>query len=76
MCYNMEWEKVKIRTPDIGLAAFLKWAGVVETGGQAKRLVTTGKVKVNGRVETRRNCKVVPGDKVEALGRCYEIVSE
>jgi len=36
------------------------------TGGQAKHLVSTGRVKVNGQVETRRGRKLLPGDVVES----------
>lgn len=50
----------------ITLGQFLKVAGLVMTGGQAKHLVSTGRVKVNGQVETRRGRKLLPGDVVES----------
>ena len=67
-------EKVEINTEFIKLDSFLKFAGVTDTGGQAKELVLDGKVQVNGEVCTMRGKKIRPGDKVEALGRCFEAV--
>ena len=46
------------------LDQFLKWLGLADTGGQAKILILSGEVKVNGFVETRRGRKLVEGDKV------------
>ena len=46
------------------LDQFLKWHGLVNTGGQAKILILSGGVKVNGFVETRRGRKLIDGDKV------------
>ncbi|MFO7908372.1 MAG: RNA-binding S4 domain-containing protein [Planctomycetota bacterium] len=48
----------------IRLDQFLKLQGVVGTGGQAKTIVQLGDVAVNGRIETRRGRKLVPGDVV------------
>jgi ribosome-associated protein YbcJ (S4-like RNA binding protein) len=41
------------------------------TGGEAKRLVQSGAVSVNGTVEARRSHKVVPGDSVVVAGTTY-----
>ncbi|HYF92922.1 MAG TPA: S4 domain-containing protein YaaA [Symbiobacteriaceae bacterium] len=57
-----------IRTEYITLDAFLKWAGVVDTGGHAKTLIASGQVQVNGEVETRRGRKLRPGDRVALVG--------
>ncbi len=46
------------------LDQFLKWKGVVGTGGEAKSLITSGQVKLNGLVETRRGRKLCSGDLV------------
>ncbi|MCX8033368.1 MAG: RNA-binding S4 domain-containing protein [Thermoleophilia bacterium] len=48
----------------VTLGQLLKLAGVVYTGGQAKQLITSGAVSVNGEVETRRGRKLAPGDRV------------
>ncbi len=53
----------------IKLDSFLKWQGLVDTGGQAKRVIQNGQVKVNGQIETRRGRKLLHGDKVTFNGR-------
>ena len=60
----MKTEKVRITTPFIKLDSFLKFAGAVETGGQAKELVQEGKVLVNGEPCAMRGKKLRPGDRV------------
>ena len=57
----------------IKLDQFLKWQGIVETGGQAKQLIQDGRVRVNGQVETRRGRKLVGGDTV-MIGRTTFVV--
>jgi len=44
---------------------FLKLAGFVDTGGQAKMLIQGGEVLVNGELETRRRRQLQPGDVVQ-----------
>ena len=46
------------------LDQFLKWQRIVSSGGEAKHLINTGQVLVNGSVELRRGRKMCPGDKV------------
>lgn len=48
----------------IHLEQFLKIQGLVGTGGQAKILIQSGQVLVNGTVETRRKRQLFEGDKV------------
>ena len=55
---------VLIRAEPIELAQFLKFAGLTDSGGQAKQAITDGEVLVNGSIETRRGKKLVAGDKV------------
>ena len=69
-------EKVRIHTEFIKLDALLKFAGLCETGGEAKELVQGGAVKVNGEVCTMRGKKIRPGDVVEADGRRFEAAAE
>lgn len=52
----------------IKLDQFLKWQGIVDTGGQAKQLIQEGRVRVNGQVERRRGRKLVNGDTVTVGG--------
>ncbi|MBT6179576.1 MAG: RNA-binding S4 domain-containing protein [Deltaproteobacteria bacterium] len=57
----------------IRLDQFLKMAGVVESGGQAKVLIQSGEVTVNGEVDTRRKRKLRLGDVVELDGHEMEV---
>ena len=50
------------------LDQFLKWQGVVGTGGEAKLRIQQGEVQVNGVVEERRGRQLQPGDLVEFQG--------
>lgn len=60
----MNIEEIKIRDEFIKLDSLLKFAGVTETGGIAKEIITDGKVKVNGEVCLMRGKKIRPGDSV------------
>ena len=57
----------------IDLQDYLKLAGLVETGGEAKFLIQTGEVRLNGEVETRRRKKILRVDKVKLDGREYVV---
>ena len=70
----MQEEKIKISTEFIKLEALLKFAGVVETGGEAKLAIQEGDVKVNGEVCTMRGKKIRPGDRVELGGEIALLV--
>ncbi len=62
--------------PEIRLDQFLKFQGVVETGGQAKLLIQSGEVRVNGQIETRRRRKLHLGDVVEIEDLRLEVQAE
>lgn len=66
-------QKILIHTEYIKLDALLKFAGLCETGGEAKELVQAGSVKRNGEVCTQRGKKCVPGDVIELDGQSVEI---
>lgn len=57
----------------IELQQFLKWQGLVPSGGQAKVLIQSGRVRVNGQVETRRSRKLVDGDVVTIDGASHTV---
>ncbi|AWN23430.1 RNA-binding protein [Deinococcus irradiatisoli] len=59
--------------PTMDLQDFLKMAGLVDTGGEAKFRIQNGEVKLNGEVETRRRKKLRPGDVVEIYGAAYPV---
>ena len=49
------------------LDQFLKWHNLASSGGEAKILIKSGQVKVNGEIETKRGRKLMRGDKVMFL---------
>jgi ribosome-associated protein len=53
----------------IKLDQFLKQRQLAASGGQAKIMVQSGEVQVNGEVEPRRGRKLVNGDRVEVAGQ-------
>lgn len=53
-----------IRDESIRLGQFLKLAGLVESGADAKELIADGEVQVNGETETRRGRNLRIGDVV------------
>jgi ribosome-associated protein len=57
----------------IELAQFLKLQRVGGSGGEAKLLVQSGQVMVNGEVETRRGRKLQPGDVVSMDDRTWRV---
>jgi len=60
-------EKIVIHTDYIELDSLLKWANIAMTGGEAKEMIKSGLVLVNGILETRRKKKIYPGDRVEIV---------
>lgn len=59
---------VAIETPYIQLDQFLKWAGILESGGQIKPLLEDGMILLNGAVASERRKKLYPGDTVAIKG--------
>ena len=62
-------EEIVIYSEYIKLDAFLKYAALVGSGGEAKTAVAAGLVKVNGEICTMRGKKLRGGDAVEFGGR-------
>ena len=60
----MDKHEIQIHTEFIKLQDLLKFAGAVETGGDAKLIVQEGRIAVNGEVCTMRGRKLRPGDRV------------
>jgi ribosome-associated protein len=57
----------------ITLGQALKSASIAGTGGEAKVLIQTGEVRVNGEVESRRGRKLEKGDVVEVGDERLEV---
>lgn len=60
----MKREKIKINTPFIKLDSLLKYAGLTETGGNAKEIIAEERITVGGEICTVRGKKLYPGDIV------------
>ena len=66
-------DHILIHTEFIKLGDLLKFAGMVETGGEAKLLIQEGHVQVTGEVCTMRGKKLRGGDTVTLDGNTVTI---
>ena len=69
-------ETVKITGEFIKLDALLKYASLVASGGEAKRVVADGLVAVNGEICLMRGKKIRPGDIVSFCGAEIQVAAE
>lgn len=56
------------------LDQYLKWRGLVATGGEAKLRVQSGQVTVNGALELRRGRQLRDGDALAIDGRPHAVI--
>ena len=71
--HAMDTVEFKIQGEFIELAQLLKACGLAETGGHAKQVIQNGEVQVNGLIETRRSCKIRPGQTVRFGGNTVKL---
>ena len=71
----MESYLIHIQTEYIKLQDLLKFAGAVETGGDAKRIIQEGRVSVNGEPCAMRGKKLRPGERAVIDGETELIVT-
>lgn len=64
---------VYITHAPVELYKVLKFENFASSGGEAKHMIADGLVRVNGRVETRKRKKILPGDVIEIYGCWLEI---
>ena len=67
---------VVIKGEYIELNKLLKFENLVESGGQAKLVISEGHVLLNGEVVTQTRKKVFHGDSVEFNGAYIHVVSD
>lgn len=60
--------QIEIKTEFIKLDQLLKYAGISETGGRSKFLISQGLVSINGHIVKERGKKIRKGDIVEIKG--------
>lgn len=61
-------ETIEINSDVIQLDQLLKWAGIVDSGGQVRFMLDEKIIKLNDVFLTERRKKVYPGDVVEIVG--------
>ncbi|GAB6859704.1 RNA-binding S4 domain-containing protein [Microbacterium xylanilyticum] len=66
-------DDVSIGGESIRLGQFLKFAGLLDSGGDAKEAIIDGYVRVNGEVERRRGRQLVDGDLVAYEDRTVRV---
>lgn len=65
--------EIKITSEFITLGQFLKFADIIESGGEAKEWLGNNEVLVNSEFDNRRGRKLRPGDLIEIDKKVYEI---
>lgn len=68
--------KIGIDTEFIKLDNLIKLSGNADTGGQAKFMVQSGQVKLNGEICEMRNKKIRNGDIVEVENCIIEVYNK
>ncbi|MFB7883593.1 RNA-binding S4 domain-containing protein [Microbacterium sp. NPDC056057] len=66
-------DDVPIGGESIRLGQFLKFAGVLDSGGEVKEAIIDGFVLVNGEVDRRRGRQLQVGDVVSFEGRSVRV---
>lgn len=68
-------EEILIHDEFIKLGQAVKLAGIAQTGIEAKIMITSGEVRVNGETEERRGRKLYDGDRVETKAGAFIVKS-
>ncbi len=58
----------------VALCDLLKICALTESGGEAKHVISEGKVLVDGAVELRKRCKIRSGQVVEYSGKKIKVI--
>lgn len=66
-------DDVSIGSEIIRLGQFLKFAGLLDSGGNVKEAIIDGSVTVNGEVDRRRGRQLQHGDVVGFDGRLFRV---
>ncbi len=72
--YTILSQDIEINEEFIRLDNLLKFAGIVDTGGQAKFIIQNGEVLVNGEVCTMRGKKMRNGDTAQFENKFVKVV--
>ena len=66
-------ETIKIKDEYIKLGQAMKLAGLAEEGSEAKQVIQSGEVEVNGQTENRRGRKLFAGDVFTFQGKTVKV---
>ncbi len=72
----METRSVKLTKIPVELYKILKFESLAASGGEAKHMISEGRVRLNGRVETQKQKKIYPGDIIEIESFRLEIETD
>lgn len=64
---------ITIKAEPIELCQLIKFAGLIDSGGAAKHVISEGLVSLNDVVETQKRKKVLAGDRVSFNGQTIEV---
>ncbi len=64
---------ININHEPVELYKILKFESLVGGGGEAKMLIASGHVLLNGEVEVQKRKKIVSGDIIEFDGETYQV---
>lgn len=70
---NKKLVGIKLTSQYITLGQFLKFAGLVDTGGEAKEFLASEKILINGSEDNRRGRKLYPGDELLIKDIAYKV---
>ncbi len=70
---NKKLVEIKLTSEFITLGQFLKFVGLVDTGGEAKQFLASEKILINGVEDNRRGKKLYPGDELSIKETAYKI---
>lgn len=65
--------QIKIHTEYITLGQFLKFAGLIDTSGQAKDFLAANLISVNGEATAQRGKKIHAGDVIQVNEAVFKI---
>nr|WP_154921526.1 RNA-binding S4 domain-containing protein [Microbacterium testaceum] len=66
-------QDVPVGSEMIRLGSFMKYAGMLDSGGDVKEAIIDGYVKVNGEIDRRRGRQLQVGDVVTFEGRSFRV---
>jgi len=68
-------KKILITSEYITLGQLLKFADVIQSGGETKYFLAVNRILVNNEVENRRGRKLYPGDIIDIKSQFQFVIS-